>query len=250
MSTSATEIKWVEKERRVYNKEAQKVVSMKFLRPKMVDDYNNGMNKVDQADQLRSSYRFDLWTRTRKWWWAIWLWGIQLSLVNAFVMYRSAHLYIWKKKESSLLSHYDFQKMVALHLLNPEKFPLDSREKTKRKATKIYDAPSLRSEKNSTSTRAAAVNDKALDPDDGELRVRLSAKYFHCPTRPKAKDPSCQLHRWASNDPSHKNRGGILCCDCCNVNLCIECFDLFHKINDVKRLKSEVLKVIRNKEGA
>jgi hypothetical protein len=250
MSTSATEIKWVEKEWRVYNKEAQKVVSMKFLRPKMVDDYNNGMNKVDQADQLRSSYRFDLWTRTRKWWWAIWLWGIQLSLVNAFVMYRSAHLYIWKKKESSLLSHYDFQKMVALHLLNPEKFPLDSREKTKRKATEIYDAPSLRSEKNSTSTRAAAVNDKALDPDDGELRVRLSAKYFHCPTRPKAKDPSCQLHRWASNDPSHKNRGGILCCDCCNVNLCIECFDLFHKINDVKRLKSEVLKVIRNKEGA
>ncbi len=120
MSTSATEIKWAEKERHVYNKEAQKVVSMKFLRPKIVDNYNNGMNKVDQADQLRSSYGFDLWTRKRKWWWAIWLWGIQVSLVNSFVMYRAAHLYIWKRKESSLLSHYNFQKMVALHLLNSE----------------------------------------------------------------------------------------------------------------------------------
>jgi len=248
MSTSATEIKWVEKERRVYNKETQKVVSMKFLRPKIVDDYNNGMNKVDQADQLRSTYRFDLWTRTRKWWWAIWLWGIQVSLVNAYVMYRAANLYIWKKKESSLLSHYNFQKMVALHLLNPEKYPLDRRENMKRRRSDIDDSQTLRSTDNSQSTRASVVNDRALDSTNGDLRVRLSTKYFHCPTRPKAKDPSCQLHRWASNDPRQKTRGGILCCDCCNVNLCFDCFDLFHKISDVPRLKSEVLKVIRNKE--
>lgn len=80
---------------------------------KLVDDYNNGMNKVDQADQLRSTYRFDHWMHTQKWWWAIWLWGVQLTLVNAYVMYRAAHLYIWKSKESSLISHYNFQKMVA-----------------------------------------------------------------------------------------------------------------------------------------
>jgi hypothetical protein len=34
MSTSATEIKWVEKERRVVHKEEQKVVKIKFLQPK------------------------------------------------------------------------------------------------------------------------------------------------------------------------------------------------------------------------
>lgn len=33
MSTAATEITWVEKERNVYNKEEQKVVKMKFLQP-------------------------------------------------------------------------------------------------------------------------------------------------------------------------------------------------------------------------
>jgi hypothetical protein len=52
MSTAATEITRVKKERNVYNKEAQKVVKMKFLWPKLVDDYNIGTNKVDQADQL------------------------------------------------------------------------------------------------------------------------------------------------------------------------------------------------------
>jgi hypothetical protein len=56
MSTAATELKWVKKERRVYNKEAKKLVTMKFLQSKIVDDYNNGMNKVDQADQLRSTH--------------------------------------------------------------------------------------------------------------------------------------------------------------------------------------------------
>ncbi len=42
MSTAATEIKWVVKERSVYDKNAQKLVKMKFMRPKIVDDYNNG----------------------------------------------------------------------------------------------------------------------------------------------------------------------------------------------------------------
>ena len=248
MSTAATEIKWVEKERKVYNKEAQKLVRMKFLRPKIVDDYNNGMNKVDQADQLRGSYRCDIWTRTRKWWWAIWLWGVQVTLVNAYVMYKTAHIYIWKSKESSIMTHYSFQKMVALHLINPENFPLDGRENLKRKSNDD-DVRSMRSTASNTSSkRAPTINDKTLDPDQGELRIRLSTKYFHCPVRPKAKDPSCQLHRWASNNPAHKTRGGIICCDCCNVNLCLDCFDLYHSINDVERLRSEVIKVIRNKK--
>jgi hypothetical protein len=60
MSTSATEIRWVKKERQVFHKEKQKVVKMKFLQPKIVDDYNNGMSRVNQTDQLHSVYRFDL----------------------------------------------------------------------------------------------------------------------------------------------------------------------------------------------
>jgi len=249
MSTAATELKWVEKKRRVNNKEAKKLVTMKFLWPKIVDDYNNGMNKVDQADQLRSTYPCDLWTRTQKWWWAIWLLGVQVMLVNAYVMYKTAHLYIWKsKEESSIMTHYNFQMMVALHLINPEKFPLDSRQHCKRKRNKNNDTRSLRSAiTHASSNRAPTINEKALDPHQGDIRVRLSTKYFHCPIRPKAKDPSCQLHQWASSDLVHKTRGRILCCDCCNVNLCLECFDLYHKVSDVDRLRSEVVKLIMNK---
>jgi hypothetical protein len=88
------------------------------VRPKTVYDYNNGMNKVDPADQLRGSYHCDLWTCTCKWWWAIWLWGVQVMLVNAYVMYKVAHIYIWKSIESSIMTHYSFQKLVALHLIN------------------------------------------------------------------------------------------------------------------------------------
>jgi hypothetical protein len=52
-----------------------------FKKIKIVDDYNNGMNTVDQADQLCNVYQFDLWMRTRKWWWAIWLWGVQVCII-------------------------------------------------------------------------------------------------------------------------------------------------------------------------
>jgi hypothetical protein len=92
----------------------------------MIDDYNNFMNKVDQADQLQSQYHCDHWTRTRKWWWAIWLWGVQVLQVNSYILHKHAHLYMWKTKASRLLTHNEFQKMVALHWINPELYPIAS----------------------------------------------------------------------------------------------------------------------------
>jgi hypothetical protein len=91
-------------------------------------------NKVYQADPLCSTYHFDHWLYTWKWWWAIWLWWVQLLLGKAYVMYRAAHLYIWKSKESNLISHYNFQKMMALHLINPKWYPLDCRQQLKQKS--------------------------------------------------------------------------------------------------------------------
>ena len=69
---------------------------MAFLRPEVTDMYNNGMNNVDIADQLRGTYRLDRWMRKRKWWWSIWMWGLQVLIVNAYVLHRSAHIVIWK----------------------------------------------------------------------------------------------------------------------------------------------------------
>jgi len=86
LSMACTSIKW-----HVYNKTSNQKVRMKFLRSGLIDDYNNGMNKVDQADQLCGSYQFDHWICKCKWWWAIWLWGVQVLVINAYVLYKTAH---------------------------------------------------------------------------------------------------------------------------------------------------------------
>jgi hypothetical protein len=36
------------------------------------------------------------------------MWGVQLLLVNAYVLYRTAHLYMWKKNKKGIMSHYEF----------------------------------------------------------------------------------------------------------------------------------------------
>ena len=63
LSMSCTELKWIEKVKIVFDKKEEKRVQLRFLRCKVNDDYNNGMNGVDMADQLRGSYRIDRWMR-------------------------------------------------------------------------------------------------------------------------------------------------------------------------------------------
>jgi len=52
------------------------------------------MNDVNKADQFQGTYHFDRWRCKRKWWWAIWMWGVQVFLVNAYMLYKTAHLVI------------------------------------------------------------------------------------------------------------------------------------------------------------
>jgi hypothetical protein len=63
ISTACTTLDWMEKTRKVFDEDAGAYVSMKFLRPHVTDEYNNGMNNVDQVDQLRGTYRFDRWCK-------------------------------------------------------------------------------------------------------------------------------------------------------------------------------------------
>ena len=108
LSMSCTSLTWIEKVKKVFDKKEQRNVNMKFLRCNVTDEYNNGMNGVDVADQLRGSYRIDRWMRKRKWWWALWMWGFQLLLVNAYVLYKTAHLILWKKNKKTIISQYEF----------------------------------------------------------------------------------------------------------------------------------------------
>jgi hypothetical protein len=59
---------------------------MKFLRLNLIDMYNNNMNSVDLADQLRNHYHLKHWLRNRKWWWAIFLWAMGVAAMNVYII--------------------------------------------------------------------------------------------------------------------------------------------------------------------
>ena len=117
LSMACTGLKWIEKWQKVFDKSVEQNVSMSFLRTEVTDTYNNGMNDVDVADQLWNTYRIDWWMCKRKWWWAIWMWGVQVLLVNAFILYKTSHLFIWKREKKQVLSQYEFHCQVVLEWL-------------------------------------------------------------------------------------------------------------------------------------
>jgi len=94
--------------------------------------------------------------------------------------------------------------------------------------------------------RGHKINDKSLDPKNGDLKIRLDAD-FHYPVPPgKSKYPPCSLCRWALQDGLSRNYrvqgASISTCDKCNVSLCISCFKPFHTITNVDKLRSEIKK--------
>ena len=60
-----------------------------FLRPNFVDKYNQDLNSVDRADQLRTIYNVRKGLRQRRWWWSIYLLGLDVAIVNAYLLYKS-----------------------------------------------------------------------------------------------------------------------------------------------------------------
>ena len=128
LSTACSEIKWIGKKRKVWHKQKNCYVWIKFLRLNVIDFYNQNMGSVDLADQLRNHYRYDTqWHRNRKWWWAVWWWGFQLLLTNAYKVYCDFHKI---HQSEGALSHYDFIKSVALAWLDKENhWPKEGRRK-------------------------------------------------------------------------------------------------------------------------
>ena len=132
LTSVATEIEWVQKIRKVFDKASNRKISMPFFRLNVINFYNNNMGNVDQADQLRNHYRYDTsWHRNRKWWWAIWWWAYQVLLTNSYVLYCKYHTMITSKKG---VSHYEYIKQISLAWINHELYwPQPPKVKAKRK---------------------------------------------------------------------------------------------------------------------
>lgn len=81
LSHSTKRVGWVETEKKVYSSLLKRNVPFKFLRFNLSDEYNYEMNDNDIADQLRLQYRMQRLQRNQKWWWALWLWGVEVTLI-------------------------------------------------------------------------------------------------------------------------------------------------------------------------
>ena len=122
LSMSSESIKWVKKNKQhVYCIDTGKMEEMEFLQLNLNDDFNQDMCHVDRGDQLRNVYRFDHWMRKVKWWWLIWFWGMGVLMVNSYVEYLNYMLEQGIDRKA-ILSHYEFQKDIALAWIDPDTF--------------------------------------------------------------------------------------------------------------------------------
>ena len=110
LSTFGTEIKWMEKTHKTWDKDSSCMRLGRFLCLVINDSHNMNLNNVDVADQLRGSYRPDECMRKHKWWWYMFFWGHGTLIFNAFVAYSR-----YMEMEGKLpMSHYDFRSKLVL----------------------------------------------------------------------------------------------------------------------------------------
>ena len=55
-------------------------------KPLVMSDYTENMGAVDKADHYCASYSFS--RKTLRWWWKLFFWMLEVSLVNSFILYR------------------------------------------------------------------------------------------------------------------------------------------------------------------
>jgi len=246
LSTACTTLQWKEITKKVYDKDAGMNVAMKFLCTELQDDYNHMMNHVDRADQLRGSYRVDKWIRNRKWWWSMWLWGLETLLVNAYVLYKETHLKAWKTPSKKLLTHYDFRRDIILTWLTGRSTIVRQPEIGTKRKRDGSNFSLLTSSTNSSAPKhkkAPTVSEASLDPQTGALLRRLDDDYVHYPALSSAKQPCCSLCRLLTPNKNVRTYAMVVVCDICRVHLCIRCFRPFHTIASVKQLKSHVMSI-------
>lgn len=291
ISTICNSIEWVPLARKVWNESKQEMDVLKFLRLNVNDDYNKDMNACDVADQLQNNYRFDLWMRNFKWWWAKFLWGYGDLVVNSYVTYTSL-MDDFKIPKRLRFTHYGFRKACVRIWMDPngeqvlrqwkqnrssvssqasqasEVAQANSASETPRSRSRSPNFPRFASPAVSTisdltpnthcspcSPNAFPSKSPRFDSNTLSSNGRLSSRldFFgkkHLPisreAAGKSKETSCALQRWAVGREC-KYRNGVQVCKDCNVPLCVECYEVFHSIEDIPSRKEEIKTILENK---
>eukprot|EP00536_Pseudo-nitzschia_multiseries_P014798 jgi/Psemu1/40172/gm1.40172_g len=220
LSMVTSVIKWVEKEKVVYNVETDKKEKMKFLQLNQLDTYNNGMGGVDIADQLRGVYRLDSWVWYRKLWWSVMFWAIGVLLTNVYKLYLS----VWEHegvKNPHYKAHYNFRRAIGKYWVDPQAVDVEAKARmffisstadqfdVSPLTTTTATATST-SDDDTTSQKSARVNDATLI-DGGALGCRVQRNLDHFPFKVK-KRTQCAMHKWLGL----RKDGPLLKCATCN----------------------------------
>ncbi len=207
------------------------------------------MNDNDIADQLRLVYQIMRFQRNNKWWWALFLWGCEVSLVNSYV---SMKRYCDLKGVPVPWTHHDWNEAISryAHLDPIEYWP-------RRKGPFKNDdttCPTKQDNPSDLKKKAPRVDSMVFSPTWGRLKGRLNHNTtIHMLVPPSSQNATCQLHCWAYKEmhPLDKAEGSnikpsgshshVMRCEACGVHLCLKCWELFYS---KQCLKSHVFDIL------
>jgi hypothetical protein len=238
ISHSCESVTWTICEKKVYSSTLRATVPFKFLRWNLSDDYNFEMNDNDIADQLRLVYRLMRFQRNNKWWWALFLWAYEVSMVNSYVAMKR---YCELKGVPMKWTHHDWHEAIGYAHLDPQEEWLQRKSPGKTPTTNDDRGAAATSE---VKRRNSRIDTAALSPVRGRMNTRLDHTNFQHVPIPTAGRGVCQLHRWAANmaggdkeknkKPAGSRKNNVAFCEACQVNICIPCWKLYHFELDLK----------------
>jgi len=273
LSMICESIQWIAKERSVFNVDTNKCEPLRFLRLNINDSYNGDMGHVDVSDQLREVYKFNQWMRNYKWWWAIMQWGLGVLLVNSYVVYKL----VCEQEGVFPISHYDYRKTIALSWIDKGEVTIAERRRRRQqtrqdlppvhtpriRAARLFPSASqgrktMLDSNNSKRKRSTPpssefasmpspkigksnhLTDASVDSTTGPFGKRLDRFVGHWPLKPD-KRQHCALHCYCVKADIRKD---VVTCSYCQINLCLDCFKLFHTLENLAKRKADIAKMM------
>jgi len=119
ISSKCDEVLWIPAAKKVWSSNLKQYVDFTFLRWSLSHGHNFEMNDNDIANQLRLVYRIMRFQRNTKWWWALFLWGYEVSMVNSYVMMKR---YREMKGVPVPWNHHDWNEVIGYAHLDPHEY--------------------------------------------------------------------------------------------------------------------------------
>ncbi len=167
-----------------------------------------------------------------------------MSIMNAYMMYRR-----WQEENNFVLeyNHYDFVEASAKAWIDPINYCpawhcLHLQHIMSNKPPAI---------KPNEGKLCSPITDKSLCPATDSLQRRRDTALNHSPEHAEKKNSTqCQLHMWAfksaktrvTNNKKPKGaRACVMQCSVCNINLCMDCFQIFHQNDYLAQCIDDIL---------